>query len=50
MTFSHGRMRGMSTRRRVYEGLDDEMATIRLKAKNVSATKYDPPDQSPDVH
>ena len=36
----HGRLTGISTRRRVYDRFDSGMATIRLKAKNVSARVY----------
>ena len=39
MTFMHGRMTEMTTRRAVYEGRDTVLATIRLKAKNVSALR-----------
>ena len=42
-------MTGMTTRRRVFEGLGTENATIRLKAKNMSALDMTLQDQSPDV-
>ena len=40
LRYLHGRMTGMSTRRAVYDQSDTVLATIRLKANNVSASKY----------
>ena len=42
-------MTEMSTRRTVYDPRDGEMSTIRLKAKNVSASKNDLIPATPDV-
>ena len=39
--YLHGRLTGISTRRALYGRLYTDISTIRLKAKNVSASKYD---------
>ena len=49
LVYLHGRMTEMSTRRAIIDQMYTEMSTIRLKARKVSALRYDPPDRSRDV-
>ena len=49
MTFMHGVMRGMMTRRRVFEAWDTENPTIRVKGGIVSALRMTLRTRTPDV-
>ena len=39
LDYLHGRLTGISTRRAIIDPADTHLATIRLKAKNVSALR-----------